>query len=132
MAFVQGGDAMRSNEELMKGILQRKAVYLAQRQMRRLAMVGAGLATLLIAMLVIVPGITGSEEQYAAYSMGAMILGPETGGYVIVALLAFALGIVVTILIQKHNRLKKSMENGQAVNTGADMTKRLVRGDEKS
>ena len=110
MAFVQGGDAMRSNEELMKGILQRKAVYLAQRQMRRLAMVGAGLATLLIAMLVIVPGITGSEEQYAAYSMGAMILGPETGGYVIVALLAFALGIVVTILIQKHRQVEKWKE----------------------
>ena len=123
---------MRSNEELMKGILQRKAVYLAQKQMRRLAMVGAGLAALLMMMLFIVPGITGNEEQYTAYSMGATILGPETGGYVIVALLAFALGIVVTILIQKHNRLKKSMENGQAVNTGAGMTKRLVRDDERS
>ena len=107
MAFVQGGDAMRSNEELMKGILQRKAVYLAQRQMRRLAMVGAGLAVLLIAMLFVVPGITGSVEQYTVYTMGATILGPETGGYVIVALLAFALGIIVTLLIQKHRQIEK-------------------------
>ena len=98
---------MRSNEELMKGILQRKAVYLAQRQMRRLALVVAGLAILLIAMLFVVPGITGSGERYAAYAMGATILGPETGGYVIVALLAFALGIIVTLLIQKHRQIEK-------------------------
>ena len=98
---------MRSNEELMKGILQRKAVYLAQRQMRRLAVVGTGLAVLLMAMLSVVSGITGSEKQYTAYVMGATILGPEAGGYVIVALLAFALGIVVTILIQKHRQIKR-------------------------
>ena len=97
---------MRSNEELMKGILQRKAVYLAQRQIRSLTVIGAGLAALLMTMLFIVPGITDSGEQYTAYAMGATILGPRTGGYVIVALLAFALGIVVTILIQKHKRLK--------------------------
>ena len=104
---------MRSNEELMKGILQRKAVYLAQRQMRRLTAVGAGLAALLMTMLFIVPGITGRGEPYTAAAMGAAILGPETGGYVIVALLAFALGIVVTTLIQKHNRLKASITNKQ-------------------
>ena len=101
---------MRSNEELMRGILQRKAVYLAQRQMRRLAMVGAGLTALLMIMLFIVPGITGNEEQYTAYAMGATILGPKAGGYVIVALLAFALGIVVTILIQKHRQVEKWKE----------------------
>ena len=97
---------MRSNEELMKGILQRKAVYLAKKQARRLTAVGAGLAALLMTMLFIAPGITGSGEQYTAHAMGAMILGPETGGYVIVALLAFVLGIIVTLLIQKRRIVK--------------------------
>ena len=97
---------MRSTEELMKGILQRKAVYLAQKQARRLIVIGAGLAVLLIMMLCIAPGITGNAEQYAAYTMGATILGPGTGGYVIVALLAFALGIVVTLFIQKQQTIK--------------------------
>ena len=101
---------MRSNKDLMQGILQRKAVYLAQKQARRLTVVGAGLAALLLTMLFIVPGITGNEEQYSAYAMGAMILGPETGGYVIVALLAFALGIIITLLIQKRRIVK----NGEA------------------
>ena len=97
---------MRSNKDLMQGILQRKAIYLAQKQARRLIVVCASLAALLLTMLFIVPGITGSAEQYTAYAMGATILGPETGGYVIVSLLAFALGIIVTLLIQKHRTIK--------------------------
>ena len=97
---------MRSTEDLMKGILQRKAVYLAQKQARRLIVVGAGLTALLVIMLFIAPSVTGSTEQYTAYTMGATILGPETGGYVIVALLAFALGIIVTLLIQKQRAIK--------------------------
>ena len=113
--FDQGGDAMKSNEELMRGILQRKAFYLVRRQIRKFTVVCTGLTALLMIMLFIVPGITGNKEQYTAYAMGALILGPETGGYVIVALLAFALGIVVTILIQKHKKLKESIKNGQAV-----------------
>lgn len=106
---------MKSNEELMRGILQRKAFYLARRQIRKFTVVCTGLTALLMIMLFIVPGITGNKEQYTAYAMGALILGPETGGYVIVALLAFALGIVVTILIQTHKKLKESIKNGQAV-----------------
>lgn len=117
---------MRSNEELMQGILQRKAVYLTQRQVRRLTVVSAGLTALLLTALFIVPGVTGSGEQYTAYAMGAMILGPETGGYVIVALLAFALGIVVTILIQKHNRLKKTTSYGHVYGSGFKRTDHVL------
>jgi len=111
---------MRSNEELMKGILQRKAVYLAQKQARRLIVVGAGLAVLLLIMLFIAPSVTGSVEQHAAYTMGATILGPETGGYVIVALIAFALGIVVTLFIQKQRTIKagKAETKRGTVNNG--------------
>ena len=97
---------MRSTEDLMKGILQRKAVYLAQKQARRLIVLGAGLTALLMIMLFIAPSVTGSTKQYTAYTMGATILGPEAGGYVIVALLAFALGIVVALFIQKQRAIK--------------------------
>lgn len=97
---------MRSNEDLMRGVLHRKAVYLAQKQARKLTAVGAGLAVLLMITLMIAPGISGSVEQHTASAMGATILGPEAGGYVLVALLAFALGIVITLLIQKRRTMK--------------------------
>ena len=93
---------MRSNEELMKGILERKKAYQAQKQFRHLAIAGAGLGILLVAALIFAPGIRGSNPAQGPVStLGATILGPEAGGYVIVALLAFALGIVVASAIQK-------------------------------
>lgn len=99
---------MRSIEEQMKEILQRKEYYLALKQFSRLAFLGAGLGFLLIAALMLVPGIQGTVTQPQASALGATILGPEAGGYVIVALLAFALGIVITITTQKHRRMKES------------------------
>ncbi|MCR5792197.1 MAG: hypothetical protein K6G65_03425 [Lachnospiraceae bacterium] len=92
---------MRSNEELMKGILHKKAVYKARKQAQRLAVASAGLAVLLVLMLFNAPGITGNIKQHTATVMGSTILGPEMGGYVIIAILAFTLGSVVTLLIQK-------------------------------
>ena len=95
---------MRSNEELMKGILERKAAYQAQKQFRHLAIAGAGLGMLLVAALIVAPGIRdySVQTQAADSTLGATILGPEAGGYVIVALLAFALGIVVSAMIRKR------------------------------
>ena len=99
---------MRSTDELMIEILRRKEICLARRQVRRLTAAGAGLAALLLTALFIVPGITGGVEPYTAHAMGAMLLSPEAGGYVIVALLAFILGIIVTLLIQKRRTVKEA------------------------
>ena len=99
---------MRSNEELMKEILKRKKAYQAKRKLRRLEIAGAGLGALLIAALILAPGISGSSNlaQGPISTLGATILGPEAGGYVIVALLAFALGIAVSQIILKRKQLK--------------------------
>lgn len=105
------GDVMRSNEELMKEIKQRKSVYLIQKQIRRLSVVGLILMTLLISTIFIAPRVTGNMQQHVAYTMGATILGPEIGGYVLVALLAFSLGIIVTLIIKKYQAVKKQEED---------------------
>lgn len=103
---------MRSNEELMKGILQRKAVYLERRQTRRLAITGVSLAALLTLALCAAPGVSGPIERQAVSAMGATILGPEAGGYVIVALLAFALGVVISLTVQKLREKENKSETG--------------------
>ena len=95
---------MRSIEAQMKEILRRKEAYLAQRQAQRLAGLGAGLGMLLTVALLLAPGITGAAPQPRASTLGATILGPEAGGYVIVGLLAFALGVVITLLIQRRKK----------------------------
>ena len=54
------------------------------------------------------------------------ILGPETGGYVIVALLAFALGIITTLLIRKRRAIGTIRNQGAAAGSektaGAETT----------
>lgn len=99
---------MRSIEDQMKEILRRKEYYLAFKQFRRFAFLGSGIGFLLIAALLLVPGIQGTVTQPAASALGATILGPEAGGYVIVALLAFALGIVAALTAQKRRKMKES------------------------
>lgn len=105
---------MRSSEELMEGVRKKKARIIAERKQRRLAVVGTVLAASLAAMLIVAPGHAVSTEQHTATVMGSTILGSAAGGYVIVALLAFALGIMVTILIRKHNSIRKTIEGERA------------------
>ena len=98
---------MKSCKELMKEITKRKTVYLIRKQIRRHVVIGFGLSALLIAMIFIAPQVTGNMQTHVANTMGSTILGPEIGGYVIVALIAFSLGIIVTRLIQKYQIIKK-------------------------
>jgi len=56
--------------------------------------------------------VKGNVETVNLSYLGSTIVGPEAGGYVIVALLAFALGVIGTILIQK----KKGIESENTIN----------------
>lgn len=44
--------------------------------------------------------------------MGAFLLPAETGGYIVVAIIAFAIGIVVTLLAFNYKRRKKREREG--------------------
>ena len=95
---------MRSIEEQMQIILRRKMYYTEKRRLQRMTALAAGLGLSLLAALVAVPGVAGSPVQAAGSVLGATILGPEAGGYVIVALVAFALGVVTTLVIQRRKK----------------------------
>ncbi len=107
---VRGGDDMHSIQNQMKEILRRKEYYLALKQVHRLTALGVSLGLLLMAALLLAPGITGIVAPPRASTLGATILGPEAGGYVLVALLAFVLGIVAILLPQQYRQLKKNKE----------------------
>ena len=108
---------MRSVEDQMKAILRRKEYYLAVRQVRRMTALEIGLGCLLIGALLAAPGIRGTVLQPKGSALGATILGAEAGGYVIVALLAFALGMATTLTIQRFRQAKR-IRDGQDKNGG--------------
>ena len=110
---------MRIIQEQMQEITRRKAYYAARREARRLTQWMTGLGALLLIALLFALEIKGPARQPAASTLGATILGPEAGGYVIVALLAFALGIVATLATQKRRKMNQSRTGAE----GKEQTK---------
>ncbi|MCR5488011.1 MAG: hypothetical protein K6F35_10910 [Lachnospiraceae bacterium] len=115
---------MRSIEEQMTEIRRRSTLYREKKQVRNLSIVAAGLGALLLAVLYFAPGVSGVVGKSGSV-LGATILGPQAGGYVIVALLAFALGILSAIITQKYrktNGIQKDISSGkQLSNKGSTL-----------
>ena len=112
---------MRSNEERVVEVKRRIAEKERQKKLRRsrIAAVSAVAACLVLILVlsIFMPGIAGQLRPggYSDYEMVASMFG-ENGalGYIIIGLLAFLLGVCVTILcfrIRLLNREEQSMED---------------------
>lgn len=112
---------MRSNEERVVEVKRRIAEKERQKKLRRsrIAAVSAVAAclVLIVVLSLFMPGIAGQLRPggYSDYEMVASMFG-ENGalGYIIIGLLAFLLGVCVTILcfrIRLLNREEQSMED---------------------
>ena len=112
---------MRSNEERIAEVKRRIAEKERQKKLRRsrIAAVSAVAACLVLILVLslFMPGIAGQLRPggYSDYEMVASMFG-ENGalGYIIIGLLAFLLGVCVTILcfrIRLLNREEQSMED---------------------
>lgn len=98
-----------TTEEALSEIMNRKDRIIVRRnrfECRILSVVVGILSVMLISMFILLkddPAETSSGTVY-----GAFLLGKEAGGYMIVALLAFVLGMAVVMLCQKYRRMKDS------------------------
>ena len=101
---------MRSIEEQMAEIQRRKFVYSEQKKIHKLTALASFTGLILFGILLLAPTITGGMGEGTVSLYGATILGPEVGGYVIVAILAFVLGVATTSLIQTKRGINKTAE----------------------
>lgn len=76
-----------------------------QRSVRILGSMTGVTFALLCLMIRFIPERTMETTQNSVY--GALILGERAGGYVLIAVVAFALGILVTLFVHKHRALSK-------------------------
>lgn len=112
---------MRSNEERVAEVKRRIAEKERQKKLRRsrIAAVSAVAACLVLILVLslFMPGIAGQLRpgDYSDYEMAASMFGENAAlGYIIIELLAFLLGVCVTILcfrIRLLNREEQSMED---------------------
>lgn len=97
---------MRTVEEQMREISRRKKHYVEAKKCRKYALTSAGLLASLIAVIAIAPKAIGIIARNKISVLGSTILGAKTGGYVLVALIAFTLGVFVTMLCRQYMKNK--------------------------
>ena len=112
---------MRSNEERVVEVKRRIAEKERQKKLRRSRIAAVSAVAVCLVLIVVLslfmPGIAGQLRPggYSDYEMVASMFG-ENGalGYIIIGLLAFFLGVCVTILcfrIRLLNREEQSVED---------------------
>lgn len=96
-----------TTEDELNEIMRRSRIVTYRRERRKVT-IQAGLTGLFSLMMVVVliflpqgSLMTSKESVY-----GSFLLAKESGGYVLIALLGFILGIMVTFLCVKFRRLR--------------------------
>ena len=87
-----------TTDQMLSEILRRSNAVADRRNRRRLLALSAASGILFIAVVAVtavLPGWIDTESEMTKY--GAFLLSEEAGGYVLATVLAFALGVVVTI-----------------------------------
>ena len=109
-----------TTEEALAEIMRRKdqiVLRRSRRSCRRLS-VSAGA---LMCLLVLVIGLFPSDGTVADGSVyGAFLLSAEAGGYVLAAVIAFALGVVITLLCLRPRNTRYHVDKA---NTKREETK---------
>ena len=108
---------MSTTEERIARIHER-AKELGKERKRRVMRIEAAVSTMLAVCLIATIGfisrsggasaVTASDAGYA----GASLVGVEAGGYILVALLAFMLGAIITSMIRSYFDKNKDQYKG--------------------
>ena len=102
-----------TTEEALAEIMRRKDQIVLRRcrkSCRVLSGVSAMFMVFLLLVICMMPGRTGSAFTGTVY--GSFLLSAESGGYVLAAVIAFVLGVCITLLCLRYKRLKTSQKEG--------------------
>ena len=102
---------MRNTDEQLQEIMRRAEIVREKRSMRRRlyasTLASCVCAVLLIAVCFCLPQLTVLPESSAMQHYGSLLLAAPYTGYVVVGVLAFALGVCVTLLCIHRKALKQ-------------------------
>lgn len=102
---------MRNTDEQLREILRRaetvKEKRSIQKRLRASALASCVCVILLIAVIGSLPRLTVLSQDIAAGQYGSLLLAAPYMGYVVVGVLAFALGVCVTLLSLQWRKLKE-------------------------
>lgn len=101
---------MRSTDEQLDEIIKRSKVVREKSNIQRNLRISAGVtclcAALMITLFFYLPKLTGASNEPAMQRYGSLLLAAPYIGYVMVGVIAFALGICVTLFCVYLKKLK--------------------------
>ncbi len=101
-----------TSDQAVREVLRRSARISKKRERRVGTVLSCAAAALFCALLAVTALLSGGSPAPAGTVYGSSILSPSAGGYVLIGVLAFALGVVVTLLCVRwrEKRLAQSRE----------------------
>ncbi|MBO6065703.1 MAG: hypothetical protein J6P36_04710 [Lachnospiraceae bacterium] len=94
---------MRNAEERIQRLHERAEQLRIRKERRITAIAGAMCLVLFAALLGIVRELSGEISDVAGNAFtGSSLLSSEAGAYILVAVIAFMLGVIVTVIIRKY------------------------------
>ena len=97
-------------------LVKRKIHEKCRRQERRAVFRLSALCTLLFSSLVGILGCVQGQPMDAAGMYGAVLLHKDAGGYVLVAVISFAVAVVITVLCIKFRGREHLGQDGEKEN----------------
>ena len=102
---------MRSTDEQLQEIMRRSEIIKEKHTLRRSLLTDAAASGLCLALLIAVilyaPVFHAAQAQSTSSQYGSLLLATPYIAYIIVAVLAFAAGICITLLCYHWKRLKE-------------------------
>ncbi len=91
-----------TSDQAVREILRRSDKISKKRERRARNVISSASATLFCALLAVTALLSGGSAAREGTAYGAFILSPSVGGYVLLGVLAFALGVAVTLLCVRY------------------------------
>ena len=106
---------MRSTDEQLQEIMRRAEIVKEKRSIRKRihasAIASCACVALLIAVCFCLPRLTFMTESTGMQQYGSLLLAAPYTGYVVVGVIAFALGVCVTLLCIHWKALKQKEQD---------------------
>ena len=106
---------MKSSEELLKEVMKRSETVKEKRRLKK-RIIADGVAGVLCLVLMVtavfhLPRLTPDIRDTGMQQYGSLLMASPYMGYIVVCLLAFALGVCITLLLIHLRRLKGKDSN---------------------
>ena len=116
-------------KESLQEVLDRSERVKQERECRRLGFFSLGVCALLLTLTLALASVPDLPQSDSGSAMGSFLLKAQTGGIVAAVVLAFTLGVLVTLLLIRRKKLESTKnpesqahtDNSQPKNGGTQL-----------